>query len=338
LKLIEKEHEEKEYFIQKITELTPSIISVYEIKTGRFQFINRAVQTIMGYRPEDLLERGAVFFMQNVHPEDLPRVLAEYQAAVEEANQNHPANAQRIREFTYRMRHADGQWRWFHSFASVFERDVNGEVETVINVSLDVTTQQASDLTIRQNTEEIRKQEDRYYKMIDEVQDYAILLLSTEGIIENWNSGAEKIKGYKSQEIVGKNFRIFYPPEDRQTNLPEKLILEASQKGRASHEGWRVRKDQTRFWGSIVITALHNKQGDVIGFSKVTRDLTKVKLAEDERRKYNRNLSIKMKSSNKKIRNLNRSPILPVTIYRNPSGKYEFGQTVWKKKKTFQMI
>jgi PAS domain S-box-containing protein len=293
LKLIEKEHQEKEYFIQKITELTPSIISVYEIKTGRFQFINQAFQTIMGYRPKDLLEAGAGFFLGILHPNDLPRILAEYRAAIETANQEDAANTQRIREFSFRMRHADGQWRWMHTFGAVFERGNNNEVETIINVSLDVTTQMTSDITIRQNAEEFRKQEDRYYKMIDEVQDYAILLLSTDGIIENWNTGAQKIKGYKSEEIIGKNFRIFYPPEDRQTNLPEKLILEASQKGRASHEGWRLRKDQTRFWGSIVITALHNKQGDVIGFSKVTRDLTHVKLAEDERRRYTQELERK---------------------------------------------
>jgi PAS domain S-box-containing protein len=151
----------------------------------------------------------------------------------------------------------------------------------------------AFDNTIRQNAEEIRKQEDRYFKMIDEVEDYAILLLSTEGIIENWNSGAEKIKGYKAEEIVGKHFRIFYPSKDQENKLPEKLILEATQKGKASHEGWRLRKDQTRFWGSIVITALHNKKGDVIGFSKVTRDLTQLKLAEDERRIYTQELEYK---------------------------------------------
>src|SRR5450631_792421 len=227
LKSIEKEHQEKEHFIQKIAELTPSLIAVYNIKTGRFLFINQAIQTIMGYQPEEVLKKGTEFFMQIMHPGDLPRILAENQASVEKANRKDSTDTpEQIQEFTYRMRHANGQWRWFHTFGSVFERGANHEVEKVINVSLDITEQMKFDNAIRQNAEEIRKQEDRYYKMIDEVEDYAILLLSTDGIIENWNSGAEKIKGYKAEEIIGKNFRIFYPSEDRENKLPEQLILE----------------------------------------------------------------------------------------------------------------
>jgi PAS domain S-box-containing protein len=328
LKIIEKEHQEKEHFIQKIAELTPSIIAVYHIKTGKFLFINQAIQTVMGYRQEEVLKQGTEFFMRITHPDDLPRILAENLAAVENANRKDSPDApEQIREFTYRMRHANGQWRWFHTFGAVFERGANNEIEKVINVSLDITEQMAFDNAIRQNAEEIRKQEDRYFKMINEVEDYAILLLSTEGIIENWNSGAEKIKGYKAEEIVGKNFRIFYPMEDRENKLPEKLILEATQKGKASHEGWRLRKDQTRFWGSIVITALHNKQGDVIGFSKVTRDLTQLKLAEDERRIYTQELEYKkqeLELKNKELESFSyiashdlQEPIRKIRIWTN---------------------
>lgn len=121
-----------------------------------------------------------------------------------------------------------------------------------------------------------------YHKMIEEVQDYAILLLDREGNILNWNRGAQKIKGYSEDEIVGKNFRIFYEDEDRKNGLPETLISLATAQGKAMHEGWRVRKDGGRFWGSIVITALHNENNEVIGFTKVTRDLTEKKLAEDQ--------------------------------------------------------
>jgi PAS domain S-box-containing protein len=141
----------------------------------------------------------------------------------------------------------------------------------------------------------IRVSEDLNHKMIEEVEDYAILSLDRDGRILNWNKGAEKIKGYTEQEIVGKNFRIFYLDEDREKKLPEQLIEQAKSKGKAMHEGWRMRKDGTRFWGSIVITALHDDNHNVIGFSKVTRDLTERKLAEDKLRSHSQELEFQNK-------------------------------------------
>jgi PAS domain S-box-containing protein len=110
-------------------------------------------------------------------------------------------------------------------------------------------------------------------RMIEEIQDYAIILMDIEGVILTWNKGAEKIKGYKEAEIIGQNFRLFYLPQDRQTGLPELLINQAIKEGRAKHIGRRVRKDGTTFWGSILITALHDDDGSVIGFTKLTREL-----------------------------------------------------------------
>lgn len=115
-------------------------------------------------------------------------------------------------------------------------------------------------------------------KMIAEIQDYAIILLDIDGTILSWNIGAEKIKGYKEEEILGQNFRIFYMPQDRQAGLPEQLIDLAKKEGRARHIGRRVRKDGVVFWGSILITALHDDNGDVIGFTKLTSEV-----AEDGR-------------------------------------------------------
>lgn len=134
--------------------------------------------------------------------------------------------------------------------------------------------------------EELKRSEERYHKMIEEVEDYAILLMDRSGVIQNWNKGAEKIKGYHESEIVGKHFSVFYLPEDRARHLPESLIAKATETGKAVQEGWRVRKNGSRFWGSIVITALHDAAHNVIGFSKVTRDLTEKKLAEDKIRQY----------------------------------------------------
>ncbi len=110
-------------------------------------------------------------------------------------------------------------------------------------------------------------------KMVEEILDYAIILLDIDGTILSWNKGAEQIKGYKAEEIIGQNFRIFYLPKARQEQLPEKLIALAKKEGRARHIGMRVRKDGTMFWGSILITALHDDNGEVVGFTKLTREL-----------------------------------------------------------------
>ena len=149
--------------------------------------------------------------------------------------------------------------------------------------------------------EELRRSEERYHKMIAEVQDYAILLLNKNGIIQNWNVGAEIIKGYKASEIIGKNFRQFYTPEDIKDKLPDRLLKAAEETGKASSEGWRKRKDGTLFWASVVITALHDENGILIGFSKVTRDLT-------ERKKYEDRLlsnAIELESKNQELEILN---------------------------------
>lgn len=135
--------------------------------------------------------------------------------------------------------------------------------------------------------------EEQYQKMVAEVKDYAILMLDVDGNVQNWNLGAEHIKGYSAKEAVGLNFRVFYRESDRREKLPEKLIGEALATGRATNEGWRVRKDGSMFWGSVVITALHDNNGTVIGFSKVTRDLTERKLAEDRIETYLRDIELR---------------------------------------------
>ena len=119
----------------------------------------------------------------------------------------------------------------------------------------------------KERLQELHKQ------MIREILDYAIILLDIDGTILTWNKGAESIKGYKEDEIVGQNFRIFYLPRDREEGLPEKLIALATKEGRARHIGRRVRKDGSIFWGSILITALHDEDGEVIGFTKLTKEL-----------------------------------------------------------------
>src|SRR5215211_3533108 len=111
-----------------------------------------------------------------------------------------------------------------------------------------------------------------HLRMIDEIQDYAIILLDLDGTILTWNKGAEAIKGYQEQEILGQNFNIFYLPEDRQARIPEQLLETARREGRARYTGKRVRKDGSTFWGSMLLTAIHDNEGEVIGFTKLTRE------------------------------------------------------------------
>jgi PAS domain S-box-containing protein len=142
---------------------------------------------------------------------------------------------------------------------------------------------------------------DSYHDIIVEIEDYAILLLDEAGTVRDWNKGAEKLKGYKAEEIVGKNFRLFYTEEDREKKLPEKLIKKATQTGKAIDEGWRVRKDGSRFWGSILITALHDEENKLTGFLKITRDLTERKGIEEKLRQANHELEIRVKDRTTKL-------------------------------------
>lgn len=178
----------------------------------------------------------------------------------------------------------DGTRYWANSVITALHHD--DEVTGYVKVIRDMTAmKEASD---RQNEyiEQLRRSEERYHNMIQEVQDYAILMLDQEGIIQNWNYGAQQIKGYSADEVVGKHFRIFYTPQDVARKLPEKMLRMAAEKGRAAAEGYRVRKDGNKFWGSIVITALHDRNGNIIGYSKLTRDLTDKKIAEEKIKQY----------------------------------------------------
>jgi len=177
--------------------------------------------------------------------------------------------------------------------------DEAGEMYGVINVLYDVSAnvkrEHEIEALVHERTQALRKSEERYHKMVDEVQEYAILLLDTDGNVMNWNRGAEKIKGYRAEEVVGKYFGIFYREEDNMAGLPGKLLAEAARNGKVMHEGWRVRKDGSMFWGYIVITALHDEQGNIIGFSKVTRDLTERKKSDDRMKAYAEDVALRNK-------------------------------------------
>ena len=119
----------------------------------------------------------------------------------------------------------------------------------------------------------------RHQLLIDAVVDYAIYLLDLEGRVVSWNSGGVRLKGYTAGEIIGQSFSRFYTPEDQQAGVPERALRTARETGRFHAEGWRVRKDGTRFWASVVIDAVHDEDGKLVGFAKVTRDVTERQIA-----------------------------------------------------------
>jgi PAS domain S-box-containing protein len=237
-----------------------------------------------------------------MHPDDVNLIKEKNAQMVAAANELNGESTEEITEFKYRLKHKDGLYRWMQTFSTVFNRNQENKVEDMLNVSVDITESHTLTMELAARNEEIKLKELQHQRMISEVEDYAILLMDKEGFIQNWNKGAEKIKGYSASDIIGKNFRLFYRKEDQDRKLPEMLIQEATEKGKASHEGWRVRKDGTTFWGNIVITALHDESGNLIGFSKVTRNLTERKIAEDTLREY----TARIEKHNQELQQINK--------------------------------
>jgi len=138
------------------------------------------------------------------------------------------------------------------------------------------------DLTERRRGDDmLRESQERFRLLVNSVADYAIFVLDPDGYVASWNLGAERLKGYRAEEIIGRHFSVFYPADDVRRELPQQLLRTAFELGRVESEGWRLRKDGSRFWASVVITALRADDGTHRGFAKVTKDLTDRKRNED---------------------------------------------------------
>lgn len=151
--------------------------------------------------------------------------------------------------------------------------DPHGVLQGFAGITRDITEQ-------RRSQEAVRATEAQFRLLVQGVTDYAIYLLSPDGIVTNWNAGAERIKGYRSDEVVGTHFSRFYTPEDRSAGLPDIALRTAATKGRFEREGWRIRKDGTRFWAHVIIDPVLNQMGELVGYAKVTRDVTERREAE----------------------------------------------------------
>lgn len=144
-----------------------------------------------------------------------------------------------------------------------------------------VTNLELSESQHKVNEKKLFSSEERFRLLVESVKDYAIFMLDPTGRIESWNAGAQNIKGYLAHEIIGQHFSKFYPPEDIAWDKPKWELEQAGSVGRFEDQGWRLRKDGTRFWANVIITALRDKNGTLSGFAKVTRDMTEAKIAED---------------------------------------------------------
>ena len=232
---------------------------------GEIRSWNQGAARLMGYTESEILGRNFTTFYG---PGDLeaqkPRI--ELETAVRDG---------RVEDEGWRIR-KDGTRFWANTVITAL-RDADGRVGGFAKVTRDITARKIAEEELRQSTE-------IFQLLVSSVRDYAIFMLDPQGNIATWNLGAERIKGYRPEEIIGRHFSNFYGEEDRRDRKPERELEIACRDGSVEDEGWRIRKDGTRFWANVVITAVYDAQGKLRGFAKVTRDITERKHAEETQR------------------------------------------------------
>ena len=178
----------------------------------------------------------------------------------------------KVRTEGWRVR-KDGSRFWAHVAIDPV-MDENGQHVGFAKVTRDLTERREAEQALRQS-------EERFRLLVQGVTDYAIYMIDPLGYVSSWNAGAERFKGYSAEEIIGQHFSQFYQPEDRAAGVPERALETARSEGRFEAEGWRVRKDGSRFWAHVVIDAIRDESGKLFGFTKITRDLTERKAAQE---------------------------------------------------------
>jgi PAS domain S-box-containing protein len=222
---------------------------------------NTGAERIKGYRADQIIGKHFSVFYP---PEVDGKAICDFELDVATREGRFEAEGWRVRR--------DGSRFWANVVITAL-RDPQGTLVGFAKVT--------RDLTERRDAEEDAR---RFRLLVDSVREYAIFILDRDGRVTTWNIGAERIKGYKAHEIIGKHFCVFYPPEVDGKAVCDFELEVAAREGRFEAEGWRIRQDGSRFWANVVITALRNPEGLLIGFAKVTRDLTERKDAEEKMR------------------------------------------------------
>jgi len=222
---------------------------------GYVQTWNDGAKQIKGYDDEEIIgEHFSTFYTEE-----------DREAGVPDANLEKAAEHGRTEDEGERVRQ-NGSRFWANVTITALHDD-DGELQGFMKVTRDMTER-------HEYEQRLREQKERFETLVREVKDYAIFLLDAEGYVQTWNEGARQLKGYDDEEIIGEHFSTFYTEEDREAGRPEQNLEKAKANGRTEDERERVRQDGTRFWANVIITALHDDEGDLRGFAKVTRDMT----------------------------------------------------------------
>ena len=222
---------------------------------GRILSWNTGAARLKGYSAKEIIGKSFSTFYT---PEDRAAGIPQKALAIAGKEGRFLAEGWRVRK--------DGTRFWASVVIDAI-KDERGKLIGFAKVTRDVTERQEAQLSLLES-------ERRYRRLVEAVVDYAIFQLDVNGIVATWNVGAQRIKNYSADEIIGQHFSVFYTEEDRAAGAPDRALRTAATEGRYGAEGWRVRKDGTRFWASVIIDAIYDEQGELIGFAKVTRDVT----------------------------------------------------------------